>query len=115
MHEQELLKLFAMLALGMEETHTQGFVHRNLSSSHVYLDNDGHIARLANHANITYKELMEKELYCNQFWCERFYLSPLAFAGEKYGPKDDIWALGVLIIEMATLYHKPQYDPRGKN
>ena len=46
----------------------------------------------------------------NKLSCEPFYLSPLAFAGEKYGPKDDIWALGVLIIEMASLYRKPKYD-----
>ena len=81
-------------------------MHRNLSSSHVYLENDGQIARLASNANITHKEWLEKKAFGNKFWCERFYLSPLAFAGEKYGPEDDIWALGVLVIEMATLHHK---------
>ena len=89
-------------------------MHRNVSSSHIYLDNDGKIARLANHANITLNEWWEKNFPAMKFRSERFYLSPLAFAGEKYGPEDDIWALGVLIIEMTTLYRKPQYDPKGK-
>ena len=86
MQEQELLKLFAMLALAMEETHSQGWLHRNVSSAHVYLNNNDYIARLASHANITFKEWWEKVAFNNKLWCEQFYLSPLSFAGEKYGP-----------------------------
>ena len=82
---------------------------------HVYIDTESQIAKLGNYANITYKEWYEKNKkkhLGNKFWCERFYLSPSAFAGKKYAQEDDIWALGVLIIEIATLHEKPQfYDP----
>ena len=30
--------------------------------------------------------------------------------GRKYGAEDDVWALGVLLTEIASLHHKPQYS-----
>ncbi|HIB77752.1 MAG TPA: hypothetical protein EYO58_09105 [Flavobacteriales bacterium] len=107
MNEQQLMSLFAMILLGMEETHAQGQLHRNVSSAHVYLDKDSQIARLGSHANTTFKEWWEK-CYNKVFKGEWYYLSPLASEGKKYAQEDDIWALGVLFAELATLQQKPK-------
>ena len=37
-------------------------------------------------------------------------MSPLALQGKKYAQEDDIWALGILFAELATLRQKPEYD-----
>ena len=107
MNEQQLMRLFSMILLAMEETHAQGQLHRNISSAHVYLDKDTQIARLGSHANIYYKEWWEKK-YDRAYEGEWYYLSPLASEGKKYAQEDELWALGVLFAELATLHTKPQ-------
>ena len=37
-------------------------------------------------------------------------MSPEVIKGEEYGEKSDMWALGVLLLEMVTLANKPTYD-----
>ena len=70
--EAELMHLFAMIVLALEETHSNGWLHRNLSSAHIYLDKDEKVAKLGSYANIPWKEFKEKE-YENPLV---FYLSP---------------------------------------
>jgi len=53
---------------------------------------------------------MEK-FYNKIFLGEWFYLSPSVMKGKKYGKEDDVWAVGILLIEMATFHNKPHYDP----
>ena len=56
--EDELMELFVMVLLGLEQTHEQGVVHRSISSNHVYVYS-GHHLKLASHANNTYKRYYE--------------------------------------------------------
>jgi serine/threonine protein kinase len=39
----------------------------------------------------------------------RWYRAPELLVGDKYGPGVDIWALGCLLVELAT--GKPNYHP----
>ena len=50
----------------------------------------------------SYKKYIEKR---NKtiFKGEKFYLSPLVLLGKEYGKEDDVWAVGVLLTEVATL------------
>ena len=41
MSSASVLSTFAMLVMALEQIHSQGFVHRNLSSAHVFLDENG--------------------------------------------------------------------------
>ena len=76
MSESELLRTFAMVALALAHTHAQGQVHRNLSSAHIYLSSDGQIVRLASHANVSWKEWLEKNFDWILFHGEHYYLCP---------------------------------------
>jgi hypothetical protein len=40
-----------MIILALEQTHEQGIFHRNISSAHIYIQEDGDVAKLANHIN----------------------------------------------------------------
>ena len=77
MHEPQLMRRLSSLALALDQTHAQGQLHRNISSAHVYLDQDGQTARLASHANLNYKEFIE-DYAVLKFWGEHFYLNPSA-------------------------------------
>jgi len=108
------MEFFVMVLLGLEQTHEQGVIHRNISSEHVYLATPHHL-KLASHANNTYKRHYESiAKICYEG--EHFYLCPTVANGHtEYTMASDMWALGMLLFEMASLWQKPFYAPCSKN
>lgn len=79
-----------------------------MSSAHVYLESEN-AARLSVSSPVSYRKGVERYWGSKQVWMEHFYLCPAVIAGSNYNQKADLWALGVLFVEMATLLKKPKY------
>ena len=97
--------MFARLTLALEYTHREGITHRNISSAHVY------DMRLGGHSSLTLRQAMEKRLK-TKIYLEHYYLKDDKV--EKYERNADIYALGVLFLEAATLDQKPKYEPEER-
>ena len=93
-----------MVALALDQYHSRGWTHGNISSRFVVIRDS--TALLHGHMPDAFRSANAKEE--NTVFCgEHYYLSPEAFSGENYDIKADMWALGVLFQEMATLADKP--------
>jgi len=94
--EAEILRIFTQVALAVEQIHSQDQVHANISSCHIYFDKD--CVKLGSQANVAVNQRLQS------YQGDWYYLAPdlAKKAGnyKLYGQKDDIFALGMLLLEM---------------
>ena len=93
-----------MVTLALDQYHSRGWTHANISSRYVIIRDSTTL--LYGQTPDTYRSGIAKYRK-TVFFGEHFYLSPQALSGEKYDMKADLWALGILFQEMATLAEKP--------
>ena len=116
LNEQEAINILAMVALAMEHTHSLGLPHARISSQHVRYHSVHHI-QLDHPAHLpVYKELRRRHTV------ENFYLPP-ELQGDDwdnylykngYSKDADIWAIGMMLVEMLTRNKPPMYDEDGR-
>ncbi|HET9262607.1 MAG TPA: protein kinase [Vicinamibacterales bacterium] len=105
-----VLRLGAQIAAGLEHAHARGIVHRDLKSANVAVTSDGRakildfgIARriptsdLANATRAAATLTSQKEIAGTLS-----YMAPEVLQGQPADARSDLWALGVLLVEMAT-------------
>ena len=85
-----------MVVYGLDEIHSEDRLHRNISSKHVYLSGDEEIVRISNPGGGSDSGA-------------RFYLP--GELGDVYDRETEMWALGILLLEMATLPEKHELLP----
>jgi len=96
---ERLLRVFRQAAEGLKAAHDQGVIHRDLkpqniminASDHVYLTDFG-LAKSAEQSGMTQTGAVIGT---------PFYMSPEQVKGEPVGPQSDIFALGVILYQMA--------------
>ena len=101
--EPKIFKVVTMVALGLEQAHHQGILHKQISSTLVQMadQNAAVSARLSNFAIATIAEKQKAD--------EAFYTSPeVAARRTPYNAKAEVWALGVLLLEMIQPSLKPK-------
>ncbi|KAL9958791.1 hypothetical protein ACROYT_G035852 [Oculina patagonica] len=100
--EQQILEWFTQLCLALKYIHGQNILHRDLKTQNIFLGKDDiiklgdfGIARMLNstldHAQTTVGT--------------PYYLSPEICQRKPYNHKSDMWSLGCVLYEMATLKH----------
>jgi len=91
----------AQLASAMRYVHNQRILHRDLSTSNVFLGRNSEIKLgdfgIAHRMNTMAGNMAET--ICGT----PYYLSPEMVQGVKYGVPSDVWAIGVIIFELLTL------------
>ena len=101
--EEEIFQAFSIIALAIEEIHSMGLVHRNISSAHIYFSKDKKRLTLGNIAPAIMKDFREQK-YNDKFLGEHYYLAPEVYEEEAvYDKRADIWALGLLLYEMVKM------------
>ena len=112
MNSEQILTIFSHVCLGLEATHSRNRVHRNISSGHVLLSQEGGVTQLTGHACVTFKvqrEKLREKVYLGEY----YYLSPEFASGKHpYTFACDIWSLGMLLLEMCVR-KKPELDIKG--
>lgn len=108
MTESKIFRYFAMVVLALEQTHEQEMFHQNISSAHIYIQDEGDVAKVANHANPS------SLARYHQHPGEWYYLPPecmkhLHVEKKEHTEKQDVFSLGMLLLEMLS-GQKPHFD-----
>jgi tetratricopeptide (TPR) repeat protein/tRNA A-37 threonylcarbamoyl transferase component Bud32 len=89
------------LCAGLKAIHDRGLIHRDLKPNNIMLTPDGRVV-------ITDFGIAQGgEFFSSQIRGAQDYVAPELWRGEAPGPRSDIYALGVLLYEMATGGRKP--------
>ncbi|GFU12508.1 hypothetical protein NPIL_455051 [Nephila pilipes] len=106
-HEHRIISWFIQICLALQYIHFQNILHRDLKSQNIFLTRynlikvgDFGIARM----------LKNPEELAKTAIGTPYYLSPEIYQRKPYNYKSDIWALGCILFEMATLEHAFKAD-----
>lgn len=96
---ERLVKIFRQMAEGLKAAHDQGVIHRDLKPQNIMIDAQDHVyvtdfglAKGAGQSGMTQTGAVIGT---------PFYMSPEQVRGEPVTPQSDIFALGVILYQMA--------------
>lgn len=101
--EDIIWKLFTQLTLALYECHRRPagkILHRDIKPGNVFLDAEQNV-KLGDFGLA--KIMGEDSVYANTHVGTPYYMSPEQMAESSYDEKSDIWSLGCLIYELASL------------
>ncbi|MGE5413748.1 MAG: serine/threonine-protein kinase, partial [Syntrophomonadaceae bacterium] len=97
---ERLVKIFRQMAEGLKAAHDQGVIHRDLKPQNIMIDANDHVyvtdfglAKSAGQSGMT---------QTGAIIGTPFYMSPEQVKGESVTPQSDIYALGVILYQMAA-------------
>ena len=99
-----ILRWFTQIALALKHIHDRRILHRDLKTQNIFLTGPGEgtvkvgdfgIARVLQHTQDCARTAIGTP----------YYLSPEICQEKPYGYKSDIWSLGCVLFELATLRH----------
>ncbi|KAM5165179.1 hormonally up-regulated neu tumor-associated kinase homolog [Mantella aurantiaca] len=102
LEEKEVRKYARQIMSAVEHLHRHGIVHRDLKIENFLLDENGNIKIVDLGLSNTIKcEGLSQNLLNTQCGSPA-YAAPELLANKKYGPKVDVWSIGVSIYAMLT-------------
>ncbi|XP_014343349.2 hormonally up-regulated neu tumor-associated kinase homolog A [Latimeria chalumnae] len=102
LEEREVRKYIRQITSAVEHLHRHGIVHRDLKIENFLLDENNNIKIVDFGLSNTLKfETLSQELLSTQCGSPA-YAAPELLAHKKYGPKVDVWSVGVSMFAMLT-------------
>ncbi|KAJ7152190.1 kinase-like domain-containing protein [Mycena crocata] len=95
--EAQMSKICFEMCKGLEYLHSQNIIHRDIKSDNVMLDTLGQVKLkgFGFSATLTSQQPMRTAAVGTPYW-----MAPEVITKSEYGSKVDIWALGIVAIEM---------------
>ncbi|XP_029670490.1 serine/threonine-protein kinase S6KL-like [Formica exsecta] len=96
---EEVVRIYvAEIALAVDFLHNAGIVHRDLKTTNVLLDEDGHAVII----DFGFAKWLQRTERTNTLCGTPFYMAPEILRKEYYGQEVDWWSLGVLACFLLT-------------
>jgi NIMA (never in mitosis gene a)-related kinase len=100
--EQQIVAWLVQMALAMNYVHDKKILHRDLKTQNIFLTSKGDIKI----GDFGIARVLQHTYDCaNTAIGTPYYLSPEICQEKPYNQKSDIWSLGCIFYEIATLNH----------
>eukprot|EP00192_Tetraselmis_astigmatica_P009346 CAMPEP_0117666422 /NCGR_PEP_ID=MMETSP0804-20121206/10368_1 /TAXON_ID=1074897 /ORGANISM="Tetraselmis astigmatica, Strain CCMP880" /LENGTH=850 /DNA_ID=CAMNT_0005473967 /DNA_START=656 /DNA_END=3208 /DNA_ORIENTATION=+ len=100
--EAQVLEWFVQIALAVQHCHDRKVLHRDLKTQNIFLTKNGDVKLGDFGISRVLKGPMEM---AQTIVGTPYYMSPEILECKPYDFKSDIWSLGCVLVEMATLKH----------
>jgi len=100
LEEEDILKYLAQMLLSLQHVHSKQILHRDLKTQNILLDKKKEIVKIGDFGISKVLSSKSKAYTVVGTPC---YISPELCEGKPYNQKSDIWALGCVLYELATL------------
>lgn len=102
-NESTIWKYFIQLFQGLRYIHSKKIIHRDIKCQNIFLTKDNKVKL----GDFGISKILKNTFdYCKTSLGTPYFLSPEICSGKKYNYKTDIWMLGCVLYELATL-NKP--------
>ena len=98
--EPELMHLFVQMVLSLKAVHGHSVLHRDLKTQNIMLDRRHAVVKIG---DFGISKVLSSKSRANTVVGTPCYISPELCEGRPYNQQSDIWALGCVLYEMATL------------
>jgi NIMA (never in mitosis gene a)-related kinase len=99
--EEKIWKFATQMIKGLHYLHKTKIAHRDIKSANVLLTRGSKIKI----GDMNVSKVCETKCLMTTMTGTPYYIAPEVWKGEQYDMKSDIWSIGVLIYELATLEH----------
>ena len=97
--ENTIWSILIQILEGLNYLHKSSVIHRDLKSANIFLTKKG-IVKIG---DLNVSKIAKKDLAVTQTGTP-YYAAPEVWDNEKYNNKCDIWSVGCILYEMATLH-----------
>lgn len=99
--EPQISRWFTQILLGLSFIHGKNIMHRDLKPQNLFIASNGDRMLIGDFG--VCKVMESKQDLARTMTGTPYYLSPEVFQNKPYSFKSDIWAIGCILYEMATL------------
>ncbi|CAG0886357.1 unnamed protein product [Darwinula stevensoni] len=100
MLDGKILWLFAQMCIALQHIHSKQILHRDLKTRNILLDRDRHVAKIG---DFGISKILNSRSKALTVVGTLPYMSPELCQEKPYNQKSDVWALGCMLYEMASL------------
>ncbi|XP_054022442.1 serine/threonine-protein kinase Nek8 isoform X1 [Dryobates pubescens] len=98
--EDTILHFFVQIVLALHHVHTKQILHRDLKTQNILLDKHRMIVKIG---DFGISKILSSKSKAYTVVGTPCYISPELCEGKPYNQKSDIWALGCVLYELASL------------
>jgi NIMA (never in mitosis gene a)-related kinase len=100
LNEEEIMHLFVQILLSLQHVHSRSILHRDLKTQNIMLCKKKKVVKVG---DFGISKVLNSKSKAHTVVGTPCYISPELCEGKPYNQKSDIWALGCVLYELATL------------
>jgi serine/threonine protein kinase len=100
LEEEDILRIFIQMLLSLQHVHSKQILHRDLKTQNILLNKSKTIVKIG---DFGISKVLSSKSKAYSVVGTPCYISPELCEGKPYNQKSDIWALGCVLYELASL------------